>query len=105
MKESRKKELDFMMRIGTPIPIVESRPPKEMEEFFDDHFTVTELIQHGVFDFIGQNIQWLYIRPKQDFEVCIGSEIRRLTSGEIIILEMSENGKKEFKMWISGEEQ
>jgi len=97
--KKRQKELNFMLRIGTPIPIIECRPPKDMEDFFNDHFTVQELIQHGLFDFIGKNIQWLYIRPKQSFDVFIGGDVRSLTCGEIVIMELGENGKKQFKMW------
>lgn len=105
VEKSREKELDFMLRIGTPIPIVESRPIKEMEKFFGDHYTIPELIQHGILDFIGQNIEWLYVRPKEDFEVYINGDTRLLKSGEIIVLELSENGKRQFKTWIDGLEQ
>lgn len=100
VNKKRQKELDFMLRIGTPIPVIECRPPKDLEEFFADHFTVQELIQHGLFDFVGKNIEWVYIRPRQDFEVFIGGDVRSLTCGEIVIMELGENGKKQFRTWM-----
>lgn len=100
MDEKRTKELEFMLRIGSPIPIVECRPPADMEQFFGDHYTIPELISHGIVDFLGKNTQWFYIRPKQNMEVYISGDIRELVAGEIIVLELSEVAKKEFRTWL-----
>lgn len=102
MEENRSKELRFLIRTKTPVPLVESRTGALFEDdLYDDIYTINELIEQEYLEYIGKDKNYqLFLRPLCDFEVFIVNEIWSLKSGEMVTLSLTKAGHTEFETWI-----
>ena len=102
MNRERKKELSFLLRTKTPIPVIESRSgPLTASGLYEDYYTLSELIDFGVIQYIGKKEDCLFLRPLSEFYVYVVDEIRKLEPGEIITLALGEEGTREFEAWMN----
>lgn len=102
MNYERERELEYMLRTHTAIPVVETRKLIADNCLYDDHYTLTELIEIGLVEYVGQSLSQLYVRPKQSFKIYVTDQIKQLTSGEIVLLQLGDDGKREFDEWKLG---
>lgn len=101
MNKERVKELDFLLRTKTPIAVIESRSGALCASgLYEDYYTLSELIEAGLIQYIGRKNEDIYLRPIEDFYVYVIDDIRRLMPGEIITLSLGEEGVREFNDWI-----
>jgi hypothetical protein len=101
VEQARKKELEFLIRIHTPVTLVESRNHADyVNAVYDDFYSLSELVQQGFLDYIGHSHQYFYLRPTFDFSVHIVDEIRNLRSGEIVKLALTTSGRRDFEAWL-----
>lgn len=99
VNKKRQKELNFMVRTGVPIPVLESRNIEGLDDLlYNDHFTVAELIESGLMRYIGRRSHELFVRPLCKFAIYV-NEVRYLEPGEVIVLELGELGRREFVAW------
>ena len=101
MDNQRIKELHFLMRTGTPIPVTDSRSAEVFQTlFYDDFFTIQELITQGYMEYVGHQRDLLCLRPKDSFGVYIDGKIRNLKAAEIITMSLTTPGRDEFEEWL-----
>lgn len=102
MEHARAKELHFLIRIKAPIPITDSRQPMIFQTmYYDDFYTIQELISEGYLEYVGHQKSLICLRPFIEFRMYISGEIRKLQAGEIITMSLSTLGKTEFEKWIA----
>lgn len=102
MDELRRQELQFLMRIGSPIPVTDSRAAKIFQtEFYNDFYTIRELVEQGFMEYIGQQKEYVCLRPKNSFKMYINLEIKNLIGGELITMTLTKNGRSEFEDWLA----
>lgn len=105
MDYERAKELSFLLRVGSAIPVTDSRNHEIFQSiFYSDFYTIQELITEGLLEYIGHQRDLLCLRPFQTFSVYIGEEIRELQAGEIITMSLTSSGRNEFEEWLSAKE-
>lgn len=105
MDYDRKRELEFMLRIGSPVPVTDSRTHEIFQSiFYSDFYTIQELITEGLMEYVGHQRALLCLRPFKSFSVYIGGEIRDLQSGEIVTMSLTTSGRNEFEEWLAAKE-
>jgi len=105
MDYERQKELNFLLRIGSPIPVTDSRSHEIFQSiFYSDFYTVQELITENLLEYIGHQRDLLCLRPFKTFSVYIGGEIRKLQAGEIVTMSLTTSGRNEFEEWLATKE-
>jgi hypothetical protein len=101
MNIERKCELEFLLKTNTAVSIIESRSSDLfVTGIYDDFYTIPELIESGLVDYVGKNRNKVYLRPLRNFYVHVIGEIKKLHTGEIVMLYLGDNGKKEFEEWV-----
>lgn len=105
MDYERRKELNFMLRIGSPIPVTDSRNHEIFQSiFYSDFYTIQELITEGLLEYVGHQKDLLCLRPYQSFTVYVSDEVRDLKSGEIVTMSLTNSGRSEFEEWLATKE-
>jgi len=105
MEYDRLKELHFLLRIGSPIPVTDSRSNELFQTlFYSDFYTIQELITEGLLEYIGHQKALLCLRPFKSFSIYDGREICNLKSGEIITMSLTTSGRNEFEEWLATKE-
>ena len=106
MDYERRKELNFMLRIGAPIPVTDSRSDEVFQSiFYSDFYTLQELIGEGLLEYVGHQKSLLCLRPFKSFAVYISNdEIRNLQAGEIVTMSLTTSGRNEFEQWLATKE-
>ena len=98
----RIQELRFLMRIGSPIPVTDSRESEIFQTaFYSDFYTIRELVEQGYMEYIGQQKEYVCLRPKNSFKMYINLEIKNLVAGELITMSLTKNGRTEFEQWLA----
>jgi hypothetical protein len=101
MNIDRGSELEFLLKTHTAIPIIETRSSNLFDTgMYDDYYTIPELIESGLVEYVGKTKNKVYLRPLRNFYVYVIGEIRKLHTGEIVMLYLGDNGKKEFEEWV-----
>lgn len=104
MDHERKKELQFLMRIGAVI-VTDSRTSEVLQTvFYNDFYTIQELISEGYMEYIGHQKAMLCLRPINNFRVYISvndGEVRELKAGEIITMSLTTSSRNEFEQWLA----
>jgi hypothetical protein len=102
MDYERIKELNFLLRTNSIIPVTDSRRNEIFQtEFYSDFYTVQELISEGHIEYIGHQKDLLCLRPFNSFSVYISGETRRLKGGEIVTMSLTSSGRNEFEEWLA----
>lgn len=102
MDNERIKELQFLMRTMTPIPVTDSRQNEVLQTvFYNDFYTISELIEEGHLEYIGHQRDLLCLRPMNNFSVFINNEVRNLKGGEIVTMSLTQGGRTEFEDWLA----
>lgn len=102
MDNLRLQELKFLMRIGVPIPVTDSRNHEIFQStFYSDFYTIPELVKQGYMEYIGQQKEYVCLRPKNNFQIFINMEVKDLIGGELITMSLSPDGRTEFEAWLS----
>ena len=105
MDYERRKELNFMLRTGSPILVTDSRSSELFQSiFYSDFYTIQELISEGLMEYIGHQKSMLCLRPFKSFAVFDGEDVRTLTAGEIITMSLTTTGRSEFEEWLATKE-
>lgn len=107
MDYERRKELHFMLRVGSPIPVTDSRSHEIFQSiFYSDFYTIQELIGEGLLEYVGHQKSLLCLRPFKSFAVYVGDggEIRNLQAGEIVTMSLTTSGRSEFEEWLAAKE-
>lgn len=101
MNETRKQELKHLVRTNVPLPVVSERTGDTYgTDLYDDHYTLRELVQAGMMNYIGHKERVFYLRPSRDFRIFVIDEIRELKGGEIIQLSLTDAGRSDFVRWL-----
>lgn len=104
MDSERIKELKFMMRIGTPIPVTESRGDKLFQTmYYDDFYTISELVEQKLIEYVGHQKDYICLRPYSNFKIYIAGDVRELQSGEIVTMSLTDTGRAEFNTWLAAQ--
>ena len=104
MDSERIKELNFMMRTGVPIPVTDSRAAEMFQTiYYDDHYTVSELVEQGHIEYVGHQKEYICLRPMTNFSVFVAGDVRELQSGEIVTMSLSDSGRDEFNTWLAAQ--
>jgi len=106
MDESRLKELNFLIRTKTPVPVTERRDdPLYEDSIYDDIYTIKELVEANLLQYIGKDKNYqLFLRPLCTFSIWISDHsdhMCKLQAGEIVTLALTKAGHTEFQEWIS----
>ncbi len=102
MDNLRKQELKFLMRIDAAIPVTDSRSNDLFQtEFYSDFYTIRELVEQGYMEYIGQQKEYVCLRPINSFTMYINMEIRNLVGGELITMSLTKDGRSEFEDWLA----
>ena len=105
MDYERRKELNFMLRTGSPILVTDSRSSDLFQSiFYSDFYTIQELISEGLMEYIGHQKSRLCLRPLRSFAVFDGDDVRNLASGEIVTMALTTTGRSEFEEWLATKE-
>jgi hypothetical protein len=104
MNEQRIDELHFLLRTDVPVPVVSERTGNMYadEDIYDDHYTLRELVQLGLFTYLGHKEKVFFLRPKQSFRMFVIDEILEIKAGEIVRLSLTEAGRTDFVRWLDG---
>lgn len=101
MNTDRKRELEFLLKTNTAVPLIETRASELFDTgLYDDYYTIPELIDSKLVEYVGKSKNKVYLRPLRNFYVHVLHEIRKLQTGEIVMLHLGDNGKKEFEEWV-----
>lgn len=101
MNTSRKNELEFLLKTNTAVPLIETRTSELFDSgLYDDYYTIQDLIESQLVEYVGKSKNKVYLRPLRNFYVYVVGEIRKLHTGEIVMLHLGDNGKKEFEEWV-----
>lgn len=104
MKTKRAKELNFLIKTKTPVCLIETRSLSLIDTgIYEDHYTVPELIDFGLVEYIGKIKNKIYIRPLRSFCVYVLGEKKNLYNGDIVVLCLGDVGKKDFDKWTNNE--
>lgn len=104
MDNERIRELNFMMRTGTPIPITESRDAEFFQtKCYDDFYTISELVEQKLIEYIGHQKEYICLRPYTNFKIYIAGDVRNLRGGEIVTMSLSDNARDEFNAWLAAQ--
>ena len=102
MEIERIKELQFLMRTGSPIPVTDSRKAEVFQtSYYSDFYTIQELISQGFLEYIGHQKAMLCLRPLSSFTVYISGDLRDLKASEIVIMSLTTPGRNEFEQWLA----
>lgn len=102
MENERIKELNFLLRTDTPVPLTDSRRAQLFETvFYDDFYTIQELVEQGHLEYIGHQKSCLCLRPYNSFRVYVNGEVLNLRGGELVTMSMTQVGKSEFENWLA----
>jgi len=102
MDNLRKQELRFLMRTDAAIPVTDSRNSSLFQtEFYSDFYTIRELVEEGYMEYIGQQKEYVCLRPIDSFKMYINMEIRALVGGELITMSLTKDGRSEFEDWLA----
>jgi len=102
MDNERIKELQFLMRTGSAIPVTDSRKAEVFQTiYYSDFYTIQELISQGYLEYIGHQKTLLCLRPLSAFSVYISGEIRELKASEIVTMSLTTPGRNEFEQWLA----
>lgn len=93
--DARLQEMRHLIRTNVPLPVVSERQPS-CEDLYDDHFTLRELVQSQLMDYIGHKDKVFYLRPRKSFRIFVVDDVMELKSGEIIQLALTDAGKLDF---------
>lgn len=105
MEYERRKELNFMLRIGSPIPVTDSRSHEIFQSvFYSDFYTIQELITEELLEYVGHQKDQLCLRPFKSFAVYVSDEVRNLQAGEIVMMSLTTSGRNEFEEWLAAKE-
>jgi hypothetical protein len=105
MDYERRKELNFMLRTGSPVPVTDSRSHELFQSiFYSDFYTIQELITEGLLEYVGHQKDLLCLRPFKSFAVYVSDEIRNLQAGEIVTMSLTTSGRNEFEEWLAAKE-
>jgi len=101
----RQQELRFLMRTGAAIPVTESRDSEVFQtEFYSDFYTIRELVEQGYMEYIGQQKEYVCLRPKNSFTMYINLELRDIVGGELITMGLTRQGRIEFDEWLAAQD-
>jgi len=104
MDNERIKELNFMMRTGTPIPVTESRAAEVFQTtFYDDFYTISELVDQELIEYVGHQKDYICLRPYSNFSIFIAGDVRELQRGEIVTMSLTDTGREEFNTWLAAQ--
>ena len=104
MDNERIRELNFMMRTGVPIPVIDSRIEEHFQTiYYDDFYTISELVEQDHIEYVGHQKEYICLRPMSDFRVYVSGDVRELQSGEIVTMSLSESGRDEFNTWLAAQ--
>lgn len=104
MNNERIRELNFMMRIGTPIPITESRAAELFQTiYYDDFYTISELVEQKHIEYVGHQKDYICLRPYTNFKIYIAGDVRELKGGEIVTISLTDSGRDEFNTWLAAQ--
>lgn len=104
MDNERIKELNFMMRIGAPIPVTESRATKLFQTvYYNDFYTLSELVEQKLIEYVGHQKNYICLRPYTNFKIYIAGDVRNLQSGEIVTISLTDTGRAEFNTWLAAQ--
>lgn len=102
MDNLRKQELRYLMRIDAAIPVTDSRSNDLFQtEYYSDFYTIRELVEQGFMEYIGQQKEYVCLRPINSFRMYINMEIRNLVGGELITMSLTKDGRTEFEDWLA----
>ena len=104
MDNERIKELNFMIRIGLPIPITESRTAEVFQTiYYNDFYTISELVEQELIEYVGHRDDYICLRPYTNFKIYISGDVRELQGGEIVTMSLTDNGRNEFNTWLAAQ--
>lgn len=102
MDNLRKQELIFLMRIDAAIPVTDSRNNDLFQtEYYSDFYTIRELVEEGYMEYIGQQKEYVCLRPINSFKMYINMEIRNLVGGELLTMSLTKDARSEFENWLA----
>lgn len=102
MDNLRKQELIFLMRIDAAIPVTDSRNNDLFQtEYYSDFYTIRELVEEGYMEYIGQQKEYVCLRPINSFKMYINMEIRNLVGGELLTMSLTKDARSEFEDWLA----
>lgn len=102
MDNLRKQELRFLMRIDAAIPVTDSRNNDLFRtEYYSDFYTIRELVEEGYMEYIGQQKEYVCLRPINSFRMYINMEIKTLVGGELITMSLTKDSLSEFENWLA----
>lgn len=102
MEPERIKELNFLLRTNSTIPVTDSRRNEIFQTvFYSDFYTIQELISEGHIEYVGHQKDLLCLRPFNNFSIYIAGKTRKLKGGEIITMSLSTSGRNEFEEWLA----
>lgn len=102
MDNLRKQELKFLMRIDAAIPVTDSRSNDLFQtEYYSDFYTIRELVEEGYMEYIGQQREYVCLRPVNSFKMYINMEIRTLVGGELLTMSLTKDARSEFEDWLA----
>ena len=100
----RQQELRFLMRTGSAIPVTESRDSELFHtEFYSDFYTIRELVEQGYMEYIGQQKEYVCLRPINSFTMYINLELKDIVGGELITMGLTKQGRIEFDEWLAAQ--
>ena len=98
----RIQELRFLMRTGAAIPVTESRDSELFQtQFYSDFYTIRELVEQGYMEYVGQQKEYVCLRPKNSFTMYINLELKDIVGGELISMSLTNAGRREFDEWLA----
>ena len=102
MDNPRQQELRFLMRTDAAIPVTDSRSNDLFQtEYYSDFYTIRELVEEGYMEYIGQQKEYVCLRPLNSFKMYINMEIRTLVGGELVTMSLTKDGRTEFEDWLA----
>ncbi len=102
MDDPRQQELRFLMRTDAAIPVTDSRSNDLFQtEYYSDFYTIRELVEEGYMEYIGQQKEYVCLRPLNSFKMYINMEIRTLVGGELVTMSLTKDGRTEFEDWLA----
>lgn len=101
----RIQELRFLMRTGAAIPVTETRDSEIFQtEFYSDFYTIRELVEQGYMEYIGQQKEYVCLRPKNSFTMYINLVLTDLVGGELVTMSLTKKGRLEIDQWLAAQD-
>lgn len=103
MSPSRQKELKFLLAAGTPLPVIETRQALFIEQndnTFDDFYTLLELVQQEVLDFVSKKQRKVFFRARFRVSLFLSSVVVVFDKGDVFDVNLGTQGKKELEQWL-----